>query len=131
MPCKIDLIFPGVAGKVRRITTASVLVAAGAVPYLSLANDGQLAPLPIVCEADQSALAEDPSCLKRFQGIASRKGDLLLLLENRQIKTYRSDREACRRDPNGERCVVFRLDALYPSQNSLLIEAILGDCGAL
>jgi hypothetical protein len=112
------------------VTCACMLAAGTPAPETAFAKDDPPVQPPILCEADQSALAETAGCLERFKGLAARDGEVLRLnLENGQTKVYTSDRKACQEDPNGEKCIVFRLAALYPSLQSFLVDAIFADCG--
>jgi hypothetical protein len=62
---------------------------------------------------NEKADAREAACLREFEKLASRKGDLLTLrLENGGSKAYQDDAKAC--DTDDARCTYYRLAAYHP-----------------
>lgn len=94
-----------------------------AVPETAFANDDPQSQ-PILCKMNQNV--ESAECLQRFQGLATREGDVLRLnLESGKTKTLADLNKGC--DPF--KCLAFHLAAFYPSLQSFLVEAISYECG--
>jgi len=70
-------------------------------------------------------------CLKAASSFVKREGKTLTVKsENGQSKTYRSRPEFCSTEKfDDSKCVVYSLEAFYPEQHGVIIDASMSECG--